>query len=102
MKEISEDEMLKDGSLTDLLFEKNLSSWQDFLNYLMNREHDCSMLWRGQADASWEVVSSYTRDVEREIKAIVPDESNDYDEKVLRLRRKKASRLSSIYHELLN
>ena len=95
------DEMIKDGKLTDLFFEKTFPSWQDFLSHLMNRKYDEPMLWRGQADARWEVVPSYTRDVERKIKAMIPDGSEDYDEKVLQLRRDRAFRLSSIYHELL-
>jgi hypothetical protein len=101
MRVIPKGKIHKDGKLADLFFEQTFSSWQEFLNHLMNRKYDESVLWRGQADASWEVVPSYTRDVERKIKAMVPDGSEDYDEKVLLLRRERAFQLSRNYHELL-
>jgi len=92
---------MRSATFTDLFFEQNLSSWQDFINLLMKKDYNSSALWRGQADANWEIVSSYTRDIECEIKKNKPDGSTDYNEKVLRLREAKARWLSSHYRELL-
>jgi len=92
--------MMRNAKFDDLFSERNLSSWKEFVTILMNRGHNNFMLWRGQADAKWEIVSSFTRDVESEIKCI-PKDAIDYDQKVLNLRMEKAFCLSSNYHELL-
>ena len=92
--------MMRNAKFDDLFSERNLSSWKEFVTILMNRGHNNFMLWRGQADAKWEIVPSYTRDVESEIKKI-PKESTDYDKTVSHLRVEKSSCLSSSYHELL-
>lgn len=93
--------MMRNARFDDLFSEHKLSSWKEFLTLLMNREYNNLMLWRGQADARWEIVSSYTRDVESAIKEIEPEESTVYDKKVSDLRTEKACCLSSNYHELL-
>lgn len=91
---------MRSATFDNLFSEHILSSWKDFVTLLMNKDHSNFMLWRGQADAKWEIVPSYTRDVESEIKKI-PKELTDYDKIVSDLRTEKACCLSSSYHELL-
>ena len=46
---------------SDLVQEKTHNTWQDFIAYMSRDAQQSNLLWRGQADAKWEIVSSYSR-----------------------------------------
>ena len=61
---------------------KKFVSWKSFINYLMETSFQKEVLWRGQADANWEIVSAYTRECESEIKKILKEGNAEKDEKI--------------------
>ncbi|MBQ7395802.1 MAG: FRG domain-containing protein [Lentisphaeria bacterium] len=90
-----------DVTYSNIVKEKKFDSWQDFIRYLMEHPYDKNILWRGQADAQWEIVSSYTRDVENKIRNIVSDKK-DSSADIHEIRINQAFKISYDYCNLMS
>lgn len=55
--------MEREFTYNDLVQERTYDKWQDFIAYMSSIKQQPNLLWRGQAKASWSVVSSYSRHI---------------------------------------
>lgn len=87
----------------DLFQTKSFASWKDFITEFMSAHYCENMLWRGQGNSSWEILSSYTRDVENKIKRLSNPTENISDKKnsPLALRYECAQHISFDYYNLI-
>lgn len=77
--------------------------WKDFVQRLMDKPYSESLLWRGQCNSEWEIIPSYTREVEKQIKDLGEegDNSDPGWSKAMEKRFSQACELSDDYDTLL-